>query len=90
MTLASYLGPCSGHQPEGSKIRHHESYDVQAVQTTCGVLKAPKVMDGEKQSRHLSQAAVATVGSNRAVHPPWVLCFLLVTLGRSCGVAMRT
>jgi len=55
MTLVSYLRPCSGHQPEGPIIRHHESYDVRAVQATCCVLKTPKMTDGEKQSRHLGR-----------------------------------
>lgn len=41
--LASYLGPCSGHAPEGPKIKHHEPM-------TSTQFKPPAVYQGREEA----------------------------------------
>lgn len=43
MTLASYLGPCSGNEPEGPKIKHHEPM-------TFEQFKPPVVYQGREEA----------------------------------------
>lgn len=82
VTLACYLGPCSGHAPEGPQIKHHGPMTSKQFKP-LGVCQ-----EREEAVTSPGLGSCSHNGEQWGSAPPWALWFLLATLGWSWGVAM--